>query len=373
MITPTTENYAPTIRELRIRRGASSNLLSDLNHSMEGKDLSSEAKQINFAQEHKGLITYNVPDLAISIKALQTKGTGAEVLLIHDMPVTEDDNYLLRGKILSLILSLNFGDGYGPMQFRQEKKGDVVCPLYVVPERALQESGNGQREFGHHTDFCHTANSGGNPDVAGRPNFAILYGIEGDGTATTYTPVAEVVEAALSCDQLRVLMEPRFETKIPDEMGLGSGRSSGPMSVIWLNRHREFGVSVRSSTRPARTDDTEAAEALAMLQSALVRYERRFVLQSGVCAIVSNIRGTHSRGEISNPGKRLVLRTYVGPLDVLREKAFVFDMEHALPPVGKNDCWIPSSKAFKANGTSQGPQRGRPAEASGKRIFGGTV
>jgi hypothetical protein len=331
MTTATTHNYAPTIRELRIRRGAAANLLSDLKHSMEGKDLSSEAKQINFADEHKGLITYHVPDLAVSLKALQSKGTGAEVLLIHDMPVSEDDNNLLRCQTLSLMLSLNFGNGYGPMQFRQEKKGEVVCPLYVVPERAKDESGNGQREFGHHTDFCHTANSGGNPDVAGRPNFAILYGIEGDGTATTYASLAEVIEAALSCDQLRVLLEPRFATTIPEEMGLGSGRSSGPMSVIFLNRHGEFGVSVRSSTRPARNDDTEAAEALTMLQSALVRYERRFVLQSGVCAIVSNIRGTHSRGEISNPGKRLVLRTYVGPLDVLRVKSFVFDMEHLLP------------------------------------------
>lgn len=359
-------NYVPKIRELRIRRGAAASLLSELKHLMEGTDLSSEAKQINFAEEHKGLINYHVRDIAILINALQTKGTGAEVLLIHDMPVSEDDNNLLRCKILSLMLSLNFGDGYGPMQFRQEKKGEVVCPLYVLPERAKDESGNGQREFGHHTDFCHTANSGGNPDVAGRPNFAILYGIEGDGTATTYTPVADVIDDALSSGAARVLMEPRFETTIPDEMGLGNGRSSGPMSVIWLNRHNEFGISVRSSTRPIRSDDTEAAEALTMLQSALVRYERRFVLQSGVVAIVSNIRGTHSRGEITNPGKRLVLRTYVGPLNALREKAFVFDMEHSLPPVGQNDYWIPSSPAFKTNGAPQVSLRGKPAEASEK-------
>jgi hypothetical protein len=335
MITTTIHNYAPKIRELRIPRGAAASLLSDLKHRMEGKDLSSEAKQINFAQEHKELINYHVPDIAFQINALQTKGTGAEVLLIHDMPVSDDDNNLLRCKILSLMLSLNFGDGYGPMQFRQEKKGEVVCPLYVLPERAKTESGNGKVEFGHHSDFCHIANFGGNPDVAGRPNFAILYGIAGDGTATTYTPVADVVESALSEDALRVLMEKRYVTKIPEEMGLGSERSSGPMSVIWRTKHSEFGISLRSSTRPLRSDDTEAAEALAMLQSALCRYERRFVLQSGVVAIVSNIRGTHSRGEISNPGMRLVLRTYVGPLNALREKAFVFDMEHSLPSVGR--------------------------------------
>ena len=373
MITATIQTYGPTIRELRIPRGAAASLRSDLKYYMGTMDLSTEAKQINFADEYKWLLNYHVPDIACLINTLQTKGTGAEVLLIHDIPGSEDDKNLTRCKILSLMLSLTFGDGYGPMQFRQEKKGEVVCPLYVIPERAKDESGNGQREFGHHADFCHTANSGGNPDVAGRPNFAILFGIEGDGTATTYTSVAEVVEAALSEDALRVLMEARFETQIPDEMGLGSGRTSGPMSVIWLTRHREFGISVRSSTRPLRPDDTEAAEALAMLQSALVRYERRFVLQSNVCAIVSNIRGTHSRGEITNPGKRLILRTYVGPLDVLRENAFVFDMEQCLPPAGRNDYWIPSSPVLKTNGATQASQGIKPGESSRNRISDASV
>ena len=90
MTIATIHKYTPTIRELRIRRGAAASLLSDLKHFMEWKDLSSEAKQINFAEEHKGLVNYHVPDIAFQINALQTKGTGAEVLLIHDMPVSED-------------------------------------------------------------------------------------------------------------------------------------------------------------------------------------------------------------------------------------------------------------------------------------------
>jgi hypothetical protein len=64
------------------------------------------------------------------------------------------------------------------------------------------------------------------------PAFVILAGVRSDGIVATYTSVADVVASASSPEALKVLTEPRFETPMPVEMGLGS-IASGPMAALW--------------------------------------------------------------------------------------------------------------------------------------------
>ena len=329
MTIPVCKERVSPIREEHIRRGAADRLRSELTRRIKACELSSELDQIEFAREHLSLLERYAPEVIAGVKALQVPG-GPEVFIAHDLPGSEHADDILISEVMSLMLAELFGPDQGPMQFLQEKSGRLISVLAVHPDKANDESGQGQREFGHHCDFAHTATSRGTPDVDGRPNFVILAGVKSDGTATTYTSVNDLLDSAFSPEAFTVLSEKRFEVPLPAEMGLGD-ITSGAMSVLFKTRHDEWGISVRSSTRPLRSDDAEAAEALALLQSALRRHERRFVVQRNTYVITSNLKGSHARGEITNPGERLVLRLYVAPLGVHQIKTNVFDLRRLLP------------------------------------------
>lgn len=325
----------PPVREERVRRGPAAALRSALTRLLDAQGpLVGEPDQLAFARDNLSLLERHAPEVVAGARALREPG-GPEVFIAHDLPGSEGRDDLRVSEVVSLMIAESFGGGHGPMQFRQEKGGRLISVLAVHPERANEQSGQGQREFEHHVDFSHSATGNGRPDEDGRPAFVILAGVRSDGTATTYASAAEVVATALSPETLGVLTERRFETPMPAEMGLGAA-TSGPKAVLWKTRGGEWGVSVRSSTRPLRADDAEAAEALGQFQAAIRRHERRFVVQRDTYVITSNLRGSHARGEITNPGERLVLRTYVGPLAALRENAHLFDLHTLLPRATRN-------------------------------------
>lgn len=228
-------------------------------------------------------------------------------------------NDIQKGEYISLIFSFMLGE---PFQYLQQNDGKLVG--HITPKEGFEmtQSGLSRGNFGWHTDDRLFA-----PEF--RTKWIQLLGIHNPEKAETIiAPIDEIVKK-LSPEIIRVLMEKRFEVKMPTSFGFRNMIWSEPLSIIWNGEQERYLVGVPTyNVRVVDAADDVAKNALTQFLAVLDSCKQSVVLDKSSLLVFNNDRVLHGRTAFS--GDRLVLRTYVRPdLTALRDKTrsqgYVFD------------------------------------------------
>ena len=259
------------------------------------------------------------PLLRKVVSCLSSPG-GPETLILEGLPSHGDPANPRLEQAVALAVCMLAGHGLEPYQFREEKGGRLISMLTPTPGFEGLQSGNSATAFGHHADFAYL------PAWA-RPAYNVLFGVESDGTETTYASARDA-EARLDGVLRSTLRSSRFIHPIPGEMGIADGGRAAP--VLFDAPCGSVGIAIRKETRPADPDDGVAQVALDRLREELARVEIPFRLEPGTYALVNNVLGTHSRGQIGAEGRRTIGRIYLQDLAELRKGVRIFSATQPL-------------------------------------------
>lgn len=220
-------------------------------------------------------------------------------------------------------MSLAFAHLLGlPFQYTQQNNGKLVA--HISPREGYEntQSGLGRTHFGWHTDDSIFS-------LNHRTEWIQLLGVVNEGlTETLLSPIDDIVRR-LSTDVLHILMQNRFEVKMPTSFGFRHQIWSHSLPLIWRNTRGEYEVGVPTyHVRPTDQNDREAMTALTVFLSAIDACRYSAIIQPDTLFIFNNNRVLHGRAPVI--GNRMILRTYIRrDLNALREatnnEASIFD------------------------------------------------
>lgn len=210
-------------------------------------------------------------------------------------------------------ISLAFAHLLGfPFQYLQQNNGKLVAEISPREGYENTQSGLGRVHFGWHTDDSIFS-------INHRTEWIQLLGMINEGlTETLLSPIDDIVKQ-LPNDTLRILMENRFEVKMPTSFGFRHQIWSYPLSLVWKNELGQYEVGVPTyHVRPSDQNDKRAHTALHALFSAIDICRYSVIIQPGTLFIFNNNRVLHGRTPII--ADRMILRTYIRrDLNALRE------------------------------------------------------
>lgn len=222
-------------------------------------------------------------------------------LLISGLPVIANPGERLQ---INEKISLAFAHLLGsPFQYLQQNEGKLVA--HISPREGYEntQSGLGRTHFGWHTDDSIFS-------LDHRTEWIQLMGVINEGlTETLLSPIDEIV-AQLSTDVLCILMQNRFEVKMPTSFGFRHQIWSCSLPLIWRNTRGEYEVGVPTyHVRPSDQNDKEALTALNIFLSAIDACRYSAIIQPDTLFIFNNNRVLHGRAPVI--GNRMILRTYI--------------------------------------------------------------
>src|SRR3990167_3153898 len=194
-----------------------------------------------------------VPSFTKVIKRLLENDAPCS-LLISGLPITQN---LAERLPINEKMSLAFAQLLGlPFQYLQQNEGKLVA--HISPQAGYEntQSGLGRAHFGWHTDDSIFS-------LNHRTEWIQLMGVINEGlTETLLSPIDEIVKK-LSPDVLRVLMQNRFEVKMPTSFGFRHQIWSHSLPLIWRNEQDRYEVGVPTyHVRPSNQNDKEALKSL---------------------------------------------------------------------------------------------------------------
>lgn len=236
---------------------------------------------------------------------------GSEYLIIENLP--DFNQSLKKNTFLSLLFSLLLGE---PFQYTQQNKGHIVAEIKPIEGINIENSGESRDDFGWHTDdriFQHPY----------RTQWIQLLGIKNTEKTPTYIVSTELAAQSLSQKDRAILMQKRFESRMPFSFGFSKVIWSEPIAVLWINQLEQYEAGIPTyNIRTIDKNDTEGNMALKHFCDAMEQFKESYVLKTGCLLIFNNDRIIHARPRID--GERLILRTYVREdLDGLRQRVGV--------------------------------------------------
>lgn len=231
-------------------------------------------------------------------------------ILISGLPVITGKT---ERQVINEKMSLAFAHLLGfPFQYLQQNEGKLVAEITPREGYENTQSGLGRAHFGWHTDDSIFS-------INHRTEWIQLLGVINEGlTETLISPIDDIVKQ-LPNEALRILMENRFEVKMPTSFGFRHQIWSYPLPLIWKNEQGQYEVGVPTyHVRISDQNDQPAHAALQALFSAIDICRYSVIIQAGTLFIFNNNRVLHGRTPVI--GDRMVLRTYIRrDLNALRE------------------------------------------------------
>jgi len=231
-------------------------------------------------------------------------------LLISGLPVISNLTERLH---INEKMSLAFAHLLGlPFQYLQQNEGKLVARISPHKDYENTQSGLSRAHFGWHTDDSIFS-------LNHRTEWIQLLGVINEGlTETLLSPIDDVV-TQLSADVLHILMQHRFEVKMPTSFGFRHQIWSHPLPLIWRNEQDQCEVGVPTyHVRPSDQNDKEALTALNVFLAAIDACCYSVIIQPDTLFIFNNNRVLHGRTPVI--GHRMILRTYIRRnLNALRE------------------------------------------------------
>lgn len=262
-------------------------------------DCMNSKKDISFAKNISKTIKQKAPLFCNTIQSLR-HGDAAAVLISGLPGIPDSPSAVEIGEFMSLCYAYLLGE---PFQYLQQNEGRLVS--HITPRDGFENtnSGLGRVRFGWHTDDCIFS-------IHHRTQWIQLLGMVNEGlTETLISPIDEVM-VRLPDSVKGILMQPRFEVKMPTSFGFRSQIWSQPVALVWINDQKQYEVGVPTyHVRPIDPHDKAAEDALNQLILAVDQCRYGVVIKPGALCIFNNNRVLHGRMPIV--GKRLVLRTYI--------------------------------------------------------------
>lgn len=231
-------------------------------------------------------------------------------VLVSGLPVISNPTERLS---INEKISLAFAHLLGlPFQYLQQNDGKLVAHISPREGHENTQSGLGRAHFGWHTDDSIFS-------ITHRTEWIQLLGVINEGLTETFlSPIDDIVKQ-LPTDVLHVLMQNRFEVKMPTSFGFRHQIWSHPLPLIWKNTQGQYEVGVPTyHARPSNQNDQEAHTALNAFFAAINTCRYSVIIQPDTLFIFNNNRVLHGRAPVI--GDRMVLRTYVRrDLNALRE------------------------------------------------------
>ena len=222
-------------------------------------------------------------------------------IAISGLPVIADKTERLH---MSEKMSLAFSHLIGlPFQYLQQNNGKLVA--LISPREGFENthSGLGRQQFGWHTDDCIFA-------LEHRTQWIQLHGVVNDGNTETLFSLIDAIVEMLPFHTKNILMQARFEVKMPTSFGFRHQIWSHPVPLVWRNENDEYEVGVPTyHVRTIDQHDEEAHTALKIFFDAIQACRHSIIIQPDMLFIFNNNRLLHGRGTVI--GERIVLRTYI--------------------------------------------------------------
>ncbi len=260
---------------------------------------SDPVQQRKLGKHAKRELKSGAPDLVSDL--LKVRHGTADAMHVTGLP--EETNI---ARVLMLAMSRCVGDIYN---FAGQNGGELIMKL--VPKADGGENNNAAPgEFAMHSDDAAI------PRDARVHCIALMGRKNPPGVATHYAPLSWALKKMASENgnkarrALQVLSVPRFQFAFPISLGAGEGIWTRPRPIISMGPDRRWEISFPSyNTRTVSPSDTEGKEMMAWLLRSLEAVKISVEVQPGSFFAFSNLRGTHSRDNISG-GDREIWRTY---------------------------------------------------------------
>lgn len=224
-------------------------------------------------------------------------------LYIKGLPkLSYTQKHIRLGELISLTFSLILGE---PFQFKQQNEGKLVA--HICPksgsESESSQSGYSRNNFGWHTDDRYFQEEF-------RTKWIQLLGVHNPSSARTLiAPIDKIIEH-LSNEEINILMQRKFEVKMPTSFGFCGNIWSQGINILWKNKENLFEVGVPTyHVRTKNIADETAKEALSKFIHSIDPCESSIVIDSSSLLIFNNNRILHGRSPFV--GDRLILRTYI--------------------------------------------------------------
>lgn len=255
-------------------------------------------------------IKQDAPQLVSNIEKLRD-ANAPSAIVISGLPDMHDDHpHLHTGELMSLSYAFLLGE---PFQYVQQNEGKLVARVSPRDGFENTQSGFSRGHFGWHTDDRIFLSEH-------RTRWIQLLGIHNPSQSQTLLAPIDLIVTQLSPVILAILMENRFEVKMPTSFGFKNNIWSQPICLLWVNEKEEYEVGVPTyHVRPVNPADACAQEALALLLSVIDRCQYHVTLMPDTLLIFNNDRVLHGRTPIA--GDRMILRTYVRPDLIALRKA----------------------------------------------------
>lgn len=276
------------------------------------KFLSSQEEQLILSKLFGHKIFSAIPSISKALEKLAKRDKACAVFIEGLPEMTGYPEQVHLGEFLSLVFASILGE---PFQYLQQNDSKLVAHIYPKEGFESTQSGFSRDNFGWHTDDRFF-------QAEFRTEWIQLFGIYNpQGAETIISPISEII-TRLPDKVLSVLMQKRFEVKMPTSFGFKSSIWSEPLSLIWMNEGQLYEVGIPTyNVRPAHLEDQEASDALALFFNIIDQCKQSFTITSGSMLIFNNNRLLHGRTAIK--GDRLILRTYIRPdLTALRKQTY---------------------------------------------------
>jgi hypothetical protein len=245
-------------------------------------------------------IKQELPRIAECILQLHNTQHNPALLLSGLPTAIHDERHIAACELMSLSFAYILGE---PFQYLQQNDARLVARVTPIEGFENTQSGSSRGNFGWHTDDRIF-------DRDFRTQWIQLMGIHNPGHShTLIAPIDEIIQR-LPQNILKILMEERFEVKMPTSFGFKKQIWSQPISIISINTMNEYEVGVPTyHVRPINHLDNATQDALNVFINTIESCRYEVTLSSDNLLIFNNNRVLHGRSPI--PGDRLILRTYV--------------------------------------------------------------
>jgi hypothetical protein len=279
----------------------------------EASDLPDNLKQEDYlvlANFFYKKIKKQVPDFTKNLEKLRD-GNNYSAIFLKSLPQLKDEsNQIHIAELMSLSFSLIIGH---PFQYLQQNDARLVGRISPKKDFEMTQSGLSRNHFGWHSDDRIFP-------TPFRTEWIQLLGVHNPSqTETLIAPIKEIIKN-LPANIIEILMDRRFEVKMPTSFGFKNSIWSEPISLIWKNEFDQYEVGVPTyNVRTVDYNDTEAQRAFQEFLKVIDLCQQSFIISNDSMLIFNNNHLLHGRAAIS--GDRMVLRTYIRKdLEELRRK-----------------------------------------------------